>query len=68
MIQNLTVCMCDICGKMGEAKVVSTQYNLPIYGQPDGWSKGANEHMDICPECTKKMKMVWREEKPKRET
>ncbi len=68
MIQNLTVCRCDICGKISEAKVVGSQHNESIYTQPDGWSKGAIKSVDICPECAKKLQMVWREEKPKRET
>lgn len=68
MIQNLTVCICDICGKTSEAKVVGSQYNESIYAQPDGWSKGTTKSVDICPECAKKLKTVWREEKLKRET
>lgn len=60
MIQELTVCICDICGKISEAKVTNSQYNESIYAQPDGWSKGVTKSADICPECAKKLKMIWR--------
>ncbi len=68
MIQKLTVCMCDICGKIAEAQCIYASKCDMEYAQPEGWSKGTTKSVDICPECAKKLKTVWREEKPKRET
>ena len=61
MIKKTTVCMCDICGKTVNAKPIGTQYNETDYGRPNGWSGGATESTDICPECMAKFNLSVRD-------
>ncbi len=63
MIKNITVCMCDVRGKIAEAPCMHASKCDIEYTQPEGWSKGANTKVDMCPECTKKIKAMWRNEK-----
>lgn len=53
MIEERVVCICDVCGKTVEAAKVDNEQ----YVAPRGWKKGiANNNVDICPECMKKLK------------
>jgi len=57
MIKTQTVAICDICGFCVQAKVVGSQYNEYIYGPPDGWGKGVDKNVLICPACLKKLQI-----------
>ena len=55
MIQKRTVCICDICGHIENAREVLGQYNETGYSAPEGWSKGKSPTVDICPACAAKL-------------
>ncbi len=59
MIEMRTVCICDVCGKTVDAIGRQGQYNETDYDPPKGWGKGAaNDDVDICPECMKKLRLA----------
>ena len=53
MIHQRTVCICDICGHIEDARATSGRYNETGYTAPEGWSKGHTPSVDICPACAK---------------
>lgn len=53
MIKQITVCVCDVCGKMEKPKF-DGHYAAP-YVKPDGWGGGPNGNIDVCPECSTKI-------------
>lgn len=54
MIQERTVCICDVCGYMEVAQEKPGQYNDVFYTAPEGWSKGNTpSSADICPACAR---------------
>ena len=55
MIKKITICTCDVCGTIANAKPAGSQYNEIYYSRPDGWTQGASREIDICPECAAKI-------------
>lgn len=55
MIKKITVCTCDVCGKVENAKPAGSHYNETYYSRPDSWAQGASKEIDICPECAAKI-------------
>ena len=55
MIKKITVCICDVCGKVENATPAGSQYNETYYSRPNGWTQGASREIDICPGCTSKI-------------
>ena len=51
MIQERTVCICDTCGRIENAREVLGQHNETEYNAPEGWAKGKTPTVDICPVC-----------------
>lgn len=56
MIKEVTVVICDLCGRVERATVAGYQYNEPYYGPPAGWLHSkANNDVHLCPSCAGRM-------------
>ena len=47
MIKKITICTCDVCGTIENAKPAGSQYNETYYSRPNGWTQGASREIDI---------------------
>ena len=55
MLKNITIAICDICGRMEQAVMRGNQRD-EYYDVPDGWQRTSENHeFCICPKCWKKL-------------
>ena len=58
MLKQLLIYESDLCGYTEHAKLEIGRYSEKEATYPDGWKKGHNSKIHICPKCAKKLELL----------